>query len=208
MIHTKNYIPTLNNRYYKTPLNLDITYRCPLLCPGCIRQTERQIKYKGVYEEMTIEDFKKIIKLFPYIEFCGQQSDPLTHPKFIEFLKLSKDLQVDVHTATSHKKRNFYYDAFMANPNAKWIFGLDGLPEESHKYRINQDGKKLFRMMRLGVSLGIEVVWQYIIFNYNQNHIEQAEMMATEEGIEFSLAKSSRWGDIMASYKPKEEYCV
>ena len=50
-----------------------------------------------------------------------------------------------------------------ANKNAKWIFGLDGLPKDSHKYRVNQDGNKLYEMMKLGVSMGIFVSWQYIV---------------------------------------------
>jgi len=34
---------------------------------------------------------------------------------------------------------HWYESAFESNPNAEWHFGLDGLPEESHLYRINQD---------------------------------------------------------------------
>ena len=87
------------------------------------------------------------------------------------------------------------------------IFGLDGLPEESHKHRINQNGVFIYEMMKLGVKIGCNIVWQYIVFNYNQDHIEQARQMAKDEGIEFKLSFSSRWNG-MENYKPKDEYCA
>ena len=90
-----------------------------------------------------------------------------------------------------------------------WIFGLDGLPEESHKYRINQNGIHLYEMMKLGVSMGVDIKWQYIVLKYNQDHIEQAQKMAEDEGIEFMLAFSDRWNnDEMIQFKPREEYCA
>ena len=103
--------------------------------------------------------------------------------------------------ATSKKhKKDWYIKAFEANPEAKWTFGIDGLPDESCMYRINQDGVHLYEMMKLGANKGCNIVWQYIIFNYNQDHIEQARQMASDEGIKFRLSKSGRWdneGDVM-----------
>ena len=42
---------------------------------------------------------------------------------------------------------SWYIKAFKANINARWIFGIDGLPNESHNYRVNQDGEKLFNVI-------------------------------------------------------------
>ena len=41
-------------------------------------------------EDMTMENFKKVIDYFEEVYFCGQISDPIFHPQFIEFLKLLK----------------------------------------------------------------------------------------------------------------------
>ena len=95
----------------------------------------------------------------------------------------------------------------MSGKNTTWIFGLDGLPEESHKYRINQNGVHLFEMMKMGVSMGVNICWQYIVFNYNQDHISVAEDMSEKEGIEFRLTFSSRW-DTISFLKPTEQYCA
>ena len=52
-----------------------------------------------------------------------------------------------IHNASSAKSEEFYIKCFEAHPDAKWIFGIDGMPEESSMYRVNQDGEKLFKIM-------------------------------------------------------------
>jgi len=202
------YIPTLDieGGFYDKPINLDITHRCPLQCPSCIRQKNKYIKNNPKNTDISIANYLKILKTFSYIELSGQQSDPLCHPEIIELIFLSRYRKLDIHTATSHKKKDFYIEAFNTNPNATWIFGLDGLPADSHKHRVNQNGTHLFEMMQLGVEMGINVVWQYLVFNYNQNNIEEARALA--KGMEFRLSLSSRWDDHSKHLKPDEEYCA
>tara|TARA_R110000765_G_scaffold341180_1_gene431236 strand:+ start:189 stop:656 length:468 start_codon:yes stop_codon:yes gene_type:complete len=155
-----------------------------------------------------LENFKKIIKHFDQIEFCGQISDPIFHPQFIEFLKLTTNKRVFVHTAASHKSMDWYMDAFTANKNAKWEFGIDGLPQDSHKYRINQNGEHLFKVMKAGVELGNDIRWQYIIFKYNENDITQAIGLAQRHKIPIHINKSSRWSSPDDPYKPSEVNCA
>ena len=205
-------IPTFSDSYLRKPINLDITNKCPLQCPACHRQLKRYVRLRHYYFEMSVEDFKKILKTFSWIEFSGQQSDPTAHSQFHEFLSLSYNHKLDIHTAASHRKKDFYKEAYeRTGLDTSWIFGLDGLPEESHKHRINQDGIHIYEMMKLGVEMGCNIVWQYIVFNYNQDHIEQAKQMAKDNGIEFKLSLSSRWGggNLDIDYlKPRKEYCA
>ena len=73
-------IPTFSEIYLTTkPLNLDITNKCPLECPACLRQSMTYKSSRHAYEEMSTDDFKKILKVFPWVEFSGQQSDPTGH---------------------------------------------------------------------------------------------------------------------------------
>ena len=39
---------------------------------------------------------------------------------------------------------------------------------------------------------GITTKWQYLIFRYNENNIEEAKKMALDNGIIFELNRSSR----------------
>ena len=128
--------------------NLDISNLCTLECPKCMRaQWKDKKQIPGSH--MTVEQFTKIANYFPYIHLCGQISDPIFNPHFIEFLSICqvKNKKCTIHTAASQKPISWYEKAFNANKDTRWIFGLDGLPEESCLYRVNQDGEKLFEVI-------------------------------------------------------------
>jgi len=163
---------------YRKSINLDITTKCTLACPECRRTIliKGGIKINGGH--MTFSDFKKVHSFFDKLIFCGGVSDPIFHPQLAEFLEYSIDKDVEVHTAASHRSEDWYKKAFRSNPNATWIFGIDGLPEESHKYRVNQDGVKLFGIMKMAADMDIKTQWQYLIFDYNKDHIDEARAMA------------------------------
>jgi len=195
---------------------IDLSHRCALECPRCQRQQfytgrygnkvpgkdlpmrtlELAIKHldqipKDIYDSET----KKLTRN-TYIGFGGQLSDPIHYPKLIETLKLCRkyNIKTRVQTASSFKPISWYIKAFEADPDTEWQFGLDGLPEESHKYRVNQDGKKIFQVMLEGKKILTKApIWQYIIFRYNENHQRQAKRMAKQNGLRFVLMKSSRW---------------
>jgi len=203
--------PTMQNSFLKKPVNLDITNRCTLQCPACQRQTGWYNRHRHLFNDMSVEDLQKFIDSgFTHLEFSGQQSDPMAHPNILEFISLCYSIRLDIHTATSHRKKQFYEEAFHSSGiQTKWIFGLDGLPEESHKHRVNQDGVHLYEMMKLGANMGINIIWQYIVFNYNQDHIEQSKKMSADNGIEFKLSFSDRWDKPWQDHlKPRDEYCA
>lgn len=190
-------------------INLDITHRCPLACERCQRFTSfvsKGLKVPG--EDLSTENFKIILDHFSHLNFCGQVSDPVHHPKFIEFLSLiynHKDSKSSsVHHASAAKPMSWYPKAFEANPKARWWFGIDGLPKDSNKYRTHQDGEKLFEVVKIAATiLKQKPVWQYIVFSYNENTIKEAHRMAQDIGAEFMLINSSRWEGKNDPLRPK-----
>ena len=128
-------------RRSKKGINIDISNRCPLECMRCQRQTNFTLEGRKVYgRDATMDEIRKLSDYFSSFNFCGQLSDPVHHPKFIEILDYlyKKDIQVTVHNASSQKPMKWYIKAFQAHPRAKWIFAIDGLPEESNMYRIKK----------------------------------------------------------------------
>ena len=191
-------------------LNIDITNRCPLECPRCDRQT--YFKRKGIPVhggDVSLDDIRKLAKHFIRFNFCGQVSDPVHHPKFIEILKHLYDNKVGatIHNASSAKSKSWYIKAFKANPDAKWVFGIDGLPEESCLYRINQDGEKLFNIMLESKNhLNKPPYWQFIVFSYNEKNLDKAKKMAEDNGLGFITTISSRWNHKDDPYRPSEKF--
>jgi pyruvate-formate lyase-activating enzyme len=186
-------------------INIDSSHRCPLECHKCQRQAIRKAGYKVPGKDMPWNDFLKIANYFEKgLIFCGQISDPTANPLLIDMLKYcyKKNIPVSINTAASHKSVEWYEEAFDVNPNGVWMFGIDGLPKDSHKYRIHQDGEKLFEMVKLCAKKCKTSVWQYIVFRYNENDIEEARDMALANNIDFDLVFSGRWvsGD---KFKPR-----
>ena len=47
-----------------------------------------------------------------------------------------------------------------------------------------------------------------IVFNYNENDIDIAKKMATDNNMRFKLSLSSRWYGKLEKLKPSEKYCA
>jgi|SRR5210317_461648 len=213
----KNLEYKIANLYKRASLavNIDITNKCVLECTSCQRQNWRSKGKKIPGNDMSIRDFKKIIDFFPFLNFCGTRSDPVHHPKFLQFLKLcnERNIQCVINNASSAKSKEWYIKAFKAAPNAKWIFGIDGLPKDSHKYRINQDGEKLFNIMVMSKNyLNTTPTWQYIVFSYNENNMDEAKAIANDNGVLLLFTFSNRFDNHMKNkktdvidFKPKNE---
>ena len=61
----------------------------------------------------------------------------------------------------------------------------------------------MFEIMKLAAGLGLKTYWQYIVFKYNQDHIEEARKMAKDNGMIFKEQHSSRWFED-DDYKPDD----
>ena len=76
----------MDTKYFYSDINLDITHRCVLQCPRCLRQQHPGMHKRGY--DITIESFLKICDHFKSINFCGQMGDCIYHPKFLELLNV------------------------------------------------------------------------------------------------------------------------
>lgn len=190
----------------KKIVNLDITNKCSNFCPGCMRQTS--FKNKNIPGgDISIENMKKIANYFDEIMFCGQSSDPIMHDDFLSILKCCIDKKVTIYTSATPKPKEYYVKLFELSSqyNFTWIFGLDGIPKKTNPYRINQNGILLFDIMKMGVHLGVDVVWSLIYFNFNENEIDACIELAKKYDIKFTTAKSSRWFGELKKFKPKNK---
>lgn len=190
-------------------LNIDLSHRCSLECPRCQRQ--RQWRDKGIRvpgRDLTLSEIDKLSNFYNDFVFCGQLSDPIHHPQFDRILEMlrKKKISCRVHNASSFKPMDFFIKCFKIYPRARWIFGIDGLPEESCLYRINQDGEKLFKVMLEAKKYLINPpTWQMIVFSYNEHNIDKCKKMAADNGVGFLLTESSRWNSDDDPLKPSRK---
>jgi len=205
---------------YKLP-NLETSTRCTLRCPQCTRAKLFAPKESSSYREtisrihngfdLPLEDATKIFDFFDNgVMLCGSLSDPVYWPSLRKFIQESKkqiNKKVQIHTAATQKNLEWYRDIFeMCHPNVTWIFGADGLSDSSMTYRIGQNSKLIFEAMILGKEMQLDIVWHYIIFDYNLNQIEDAKKLAADNDIKLEFVKSNRTGGgvtVPDDYKPK-----
>lgn len=176
--------------YTKHAINFEAGIGCRLKCRVCFRNyNPKELKLK-TRTNIPFETFEPILSNFQWISFCGNMSDPIYHPDFVKSIEYAVSLnkKIQVHTNGSGKTKKWWTHLFNVTKNynkCEWIFGIDGLPKDSHKYRVNQDGEQVWEMAKLGASMGCNVKWQFIIFDYNKNDIETCRKMAEKHNIEF-----------------------
>jgi len=186
---TNNYV---EQQVWARP-NLDISHRCILKCPQCIRQkisSQDQIRRSFDLEE---KNFQKILDYYKGITFCGQISDPIYHPNFLKFLEMSDGKQVRIATNGSGQSLDWWKQAYSYGKSTNaWYFGVDGIDEKSELYRIGSNFENVWEMMKLGRDLGNVIVWQYIIFGYNEHEVDRAIEIAKEENFALLFVNTNR----------------
>ena len=193
----------IKNQRLSSP-NMDLSHRCILRCPQCLRQKVEGLPRIKRSFDIGKPEFRKILNYYEnQITFCGQISDPIYHPDFLAFLEMMNGLGKGVRVATNgtnDKSGNMddkWWDkaySYGLGENC-WVFGVDGLDEKSELYRIGSNFKQVWETMKIGVQAGHPIVWQYIIFGYNEHEIERAKEIAHKEGITLLLIKTNRGFD-------------
>ena len=193
----------IKNQKLSSP-NMDLSHRCILRCPQCLRQKVEGLPRIKRSFDIGKPEFRKILNYYEnQITFCGQISDPIYHPDFLAFLEMMDGLGKGLRVATngtndkSGNMDNKWWEkaySYGLGENC-WYFGVDGLDEKSQLYRIGSNFKQVWETMKMGVAAGHPIVWQFIIFGYNEHEIEQAKEIAHKEGITLLLIKTNRGFD-------------
>jgi len=193
-------MPRITDEYVihqrKVRPNIDASHRCIFRCPQCIRQkTISQDQIRRSFD-LTEENFQKIFDYYTEgVTFCGQISDPIYHPNFLNLLKMcnGQGKRVRIATVGSGKSDAWWDEAYSygVGENA-WYFGVDGIDEKSELYRVGSNFQDVWKRMKQGRDLGQLIVWQYIIFGYNEHEIDRAIEIAKEEDFSLLLINTNR----------------
>ena len=188
-----------NNGFQNKGGDLDITNKCTLQCPTCSRG---KFNYKSndiPGGDLTIEEWQDLTDYFSALTLNGTYGDPVFNPNLIQMFRIacSKNVHVSISNAASQKPMEWYVDAFRAHPNAEWRFGIDGLPYQSFAHRINQDGEHLYEVMKTASKMDIKCIWQYIVFKYNEDKIDEAIQMSKDIGVDLEINYSGRYTEFL-----------
>ena len=185
-----------------TGFHIEPTNMCTLKCPQCSRTDFiSRFPNKWTNKNLNLDQLKQFLDIDlkdKTISLCGNYGDPIYYPHIFDMITYFKDAGAIISLATngSYKTQDWWQQlASMLDDRDTVIFGIDGLPENFTKYRINADW--------LSIKVGIDILtktniitkWQYIPFSFNETNIDEARRLSQEYGItEFFVMNSDRWG--------------
>jgi len=190
---------------------LEITNRCNLACPRCARtdmieRFPKAWKHNDLSLDAFIKFITPVLDQINIFEFKGTMGDPIFHPQFIKWVSWCKaqGKNVYIHTNGQAGKSIWNKLSSLLTPNDKVVVGIDGTPDNFMQYRINAKWKNIEEVVK-ALKHKTHLVWQYIIFSYNETNIEEARELSRDYGFdEFLLVNSDRWIDNADWLKPSE----
>lgn len=187
-------------------LQIEMSNYCNAACPACARtkingkglDTGYSFTLNDTY--VSLEQFKSWVSKdiwtdLELIHMCGNYDEATTNPELldiVEWILESNELfpkQPKISIATNGGTRNeqFWQDLGTLSAKSNRVrvtFGLDGLEDTNHIYRINVDWEKTQRNFRTYISSGGLAVWQFIYFSHNEHQGHLIEEIAKKEGFQ------------------------
>lgn len=207
--------------YYKPEdirdLHIEVTNFCNARCPDCPREnlgidnTTGKSRFPDWIDtdHFKLETFRNNFNQsttpgLRHVSFCGCFGDALAHPKIIDFLEYIVDefpeTRISLHT-NGGLKTTAYWQRIAQVLNKAYegivVWGIDGLEDTNHIYRVNVNWKKLEQNFRAFNQAGGKSIWQTIVFPHNYHQLQDIKDRALEEG--FGIFKT------IYSYRHTEE---
>lgn len=182
-------------------LHIELTNKCTLKCPRCSR-TEFIQQFPKQWKNIDV-DISSLLKFIDIdltgvkIHLCGNYGDPIYHDGLIDAVKGFKDRGGILNIATNGSYRSIEWWEDLANyltSDDQVTFAIDGTSDNFTKYRINADWQSISDGINVISKSNAKMIWQYILFSYNQNDIEKASRLSEALGFdEFFIMDSGRW---------------
>jgi len=196
--------------------HIELSAKCTLKCPRCPRTEQPATSWTN--KEFTLEQFQQsftedfISKNVLRFTFCGDIGDPIYCKDFLDIVRYIKTVKPTCHIFTitngSYKKAEWWHElAGILNEYDTVNFSVDGYDNQTNNlYRVNSDWDSIMTGMSiLGNNSEAHVVWAAIIFNFNQDHMQEIEMLAKNNGCDkVQWTKSTKFGSKYNIYGPKD----
>jgi sulfatase maturation enzyme AslB (radical SAM superfamily) len=99
-----------------------------------------------------------------------------------------------MHTNGSARDESWWKQ--LAQTKVKVTFGIDGLADTNHLYRVSTDFDKIIANATAFISAGGFAKWHMLVFKHNEHQVEQAEQLSKELGFKmFTTKHTSRFKD-------------
>ena len=182
--------------------HLEPTNMCTLKCPRCSRTEFIETFKPKDWDNQNLN--LNLLKNFLDIDLSGLQiqlngnyGDPIYYPDLFDLIEFFKSNQsrIILHTNGSYRPMSWWKKlADMLDKNDVVTFSIDGTPENFTNYRVNADWTSIQQGIDALVKSQAHIVWKYIVFSFNENHVDEARQLSQQLGMdEFVVNNSDRW---------------
>jgi len=184
-------------------LEIEPTNTCQARCPQCLRTPADGSVNRTLKDELSLAVIKQQIPVefwqqLTSINFQGSTGDALAYPDLVELIRYMKQhtqAQFSIHTNGGLGSRTTWQGlAEILDADDKVIFGIDGLADTNHLYRVAVDFATVVKNATTFITAGGTAHWQYITFKHNQHQVAEAEQLSKDLGFKsFYLRTSGRF---------------
>ena len=188
-------------------VHFEITSKCQAKCPMCPRRIAGGPLNPFIkLDEVSLETFKRwfpesFIKQLNSMFMCGNLGDPIISKDTLEIYQYLREVNPNISLAmhTNGSARDPKWWEQIAKAKVKVTFGLDGLQDTNHLYRISTNFDKIIKNAKAFIDAGGFAKWHMLVFEHNEHQVEEARQMAQHLGFKtFTTKHTSRFkGDYL-----------
>ena len=187
-----------------TSMHLELTSKCQAKCPMCPRRINGGMLNPLIdLEEITLDQFKQwfpvnFLKQLTYINFCGNLGDPIIAKDTLEIFQYLKQIHpgisLSMHTNGGARDTNWWKE--LAKTEVKVTFGIDGLSDTHHLYRVSTDWYKIISNAKAFIDAGGRAEWHMLVFKHNEHQIEECRELSKRYNFSsFTIKHTTRFQD-------------
>jgi MoaA/NifB/PqqE/SkfB family radical SAM enzyme len=183
-------------------VHLEITSKCQARCPMCPRRIGGGPLNPLIHlVEINLDTFKKwfptefLIQL-ESLFMCGNLGDPIIAQDTLEIYRyirsINPKIRLAMHTNGSARDPEWWEE--LAKEKVKTTFGIDGLADTHHLYRVSTNWEKIITNAKAFIKAGGFAKWHMLVFKHNEHQVEECQTMSRELGFKsFSYKHTSRF---------------
>jgi len=183
-------------------IHLEVTSKCQARCPMCPRRVNGGIMNPLIdLEEITLEQFKEwfpvdFVKQLGSLIMCGNLGDPIIAQDTLEIYQYLKEhnpnIALSMHTNGSARTTEWWKE--LAKLDVRTTFGIDGLADTHHLYRISTDWHKIIENAKAFIEAGGNAEWHMLVFKHNEHQVEDCKALSEQYGFKhFTTKHTSRF---------------
>jgi MoaA/NifB/PqqE/SkfB family radical SAM enzyme len=189
---------------YPYILNIDPASVCQLRCPTCptgVENESRRVRNLVVFREramMNTDFFDALLyEIGEYLFFIMLYNwgEPLLNRHLPVFIRKAKEYQicVEIHTNLSLRMDDAHLENLLSSGVDVIAASLDGFSQETYQtyrrggnFELAKTNIERLAAMRERLGLKTEIIWNFLVFRFNEHEIDTARRYCDQIGITFN----------------------